>query len=237
MVRIERNRVQEMFSDIAPTYDLLNRLLSLGVDRIWRRAAVRSLLDCLDGREGGRLLDLAAGTADAALEMRRRLRGRERVRVAGADIALPMLQRGREKVCGRGARICLLQADVLALPFPDDAFDGALIAFGLRNLADRPAGLAEMARVLRPGGRLVVLEFGRPEGLFGGMYRAYFRFVLPPVGRLVSRHPTAYNYLPASVYDFPDPEALSAMMRGAGFGAVRNEPMTGGIVQIHVGDR
>jgi len=236
-VRIEGSEVRAMFSDIAPTYDLLNRLLSLGVDQRWRRAAARDLLTALEGRAGGRLLDLATGTADVALELRRRLGGRGGVRVAGVDFALPMLRLARRKAESRSASLDLLQADALALPFAGGAFDGVVIAFGLRNLADRAAGLAEMARVLRPGGRVAVLEFGHPKGLFGGLFWVYFRFILPAVGRLVSGHPTAYDYLPATVSEFPSEEDLSAMMREAGFGEVRSRPMMGGIVQLHVGVR
>lgn len=235
--RIERRAVQAMFGDIAPTYDLLNRLLSLGIDRGWRRAGVRALLEALQGRERGRLLDLATGTADVALEIRRQLGPRARVDVAGADFAFPMLARAKEKIARRRAGIDLLQADALALPFSPGAFDGVIIAFGLRNLEDRAAGLAEMGRVLRPGGRLVVLEFGNPAGFFGWVFQAYFRFLLPAVGRLVSGHPTAYRYLPETVGEFPPAEALSAMMQKAGFGRVTARPLTGGIVQLHAGVR
>lgn len=226
-----------MFGDIAPTYDLLNRLLSLGIDRGWRRAGVRLLLEALRGREEGRLLDLATGTADVALEIRRQLGSRRQVRVAGADFALPMLVRAKEKVERRRAGVGLFQADALALPFPSGSFDGVIIVFGLRNLEDRAAGLAEMARVLRPGGRLVILEFGNPPGLFGMIFRLYFRFLLPAVGRLVSGHPTAYRYLPETVSEFPPPEALSEMIRGAGFGSVTARLLTGGIIELHSGVR
>ncbi|MEK6710990.1 MAG: ubiquinone/menaquinone biosynthesis methyltransferase [Nitrospinota bacterium] len=232
--RIERRAVQAMFGDIAPTYDLLNRLLSLGIDQGWRRAGVRLLLlDALRGE--GRFLDLATGTADVALEIRRQLG--PRARVAGADFAFPMLLRAREKAARRRAGLDLLQADALALPFPSGAFDGVIIAFGLRNLEDRAAGLAEMARVLRPGGRLVILEFGKPAGLFGMVFRFYFRWLLPAVGRLVSGHPTAYRYLPETVGEFPPAGALSAMMREAGLGHVAVRPLTGGIVELHTGVR
>lgn len=235
--RIERRAVQRMFSDIAPTYDLLNRLLSLGIDRGWRQAGARILIEAVEGRERGLLLDLAAGTADVALEVRRQLGPRARVRLLGADFAYPMLVRAKEKAARRGADIRLLQADALALPLRSGALDGLIIAFGLRNLEDRRAGLAEMARALRPGGRLVILEFGRPAGLFGAVFHFYFRFLLPAAGRLVSGHPTAYRYLPETVGEFPSPEALSAMIRAAGFGKVSAKPLTGGIVQLHSGVR
>ena len=234
-VKIERDRVREMFSGIAPTYDLLNRLLSFGIDRIWRRAAVRALIDGLAFDRPARFLDLATGTGDVALAVRRRLPEDGGVQIVGADLAFPMLAIGRRKAEGRGAGVGFLQADALSLPFGEGAFDGAIIAFGLRNLEDRPAGLAEMARVLRPGGRLVVLEFGAPRGLFGGFYHFYFRWVLPVAGRIVSGHPTAYTYLPSTVSDFPAPGELCAMMGEAGLGEVRNRPMTGGIVQVYSG--
>lgn len=250
--RIERERVREMFSDIAPTYDLLNRLLSFGIDRIWRRAAIRSLLDGLAlGRAAsggtasggtasggpGRLLDLATGTGDVALAVRRRLGGPKDVRITGADLAFPMLAIGRRKAQEKGAGIGFLQADALSLPFGDAAFDGAIIAFGLRNLEDRAAGLREMCRVLRPGGRLVVLEFGTPGGLFGLIYRMYFGWVLPVAGRLVSGHKTAYSYLPSTVSDFPPPAVMCGMLHEAGFADAHSRPMTGGIVQIYAAER
>jgi len=250
--RIERERVREMFSDIAPTYDLLNRLLSFGIDRIWRRAAIRSLLDglaqvgsaCGDSASGGlgsgspaRLLDLATGTGDVALAVRRRLGGSKDVRITGADLAFPMLAIGRRKAQEKGAAIGFLQADALSLPFEDATFDGAIIAFGLRNLEDRAAGLSEMCRVLRPGGRLVVLEFGVPGGLFGLIYRMYFGWVLPVAGRLVSGHKTAYSYLPSTVSTFPSPDVICDMLHEAGLADVRNRPMTGGIVQIYAAER
>lgn len=233
-VRIERDKVREMFSDIAPTYDRLNRLLSFGVDRIWRRAAIRALLDGLPFGTPARLLDLATGTGDVALGIRRRIPETPEIRVMGADIAFPMLVRARRKA---RERMTFFQADALHLPFEDASFDGLTIAFGLRNLEDRRAGLAEMARILRPGGRLVVLEFGQPKGFFGFVYYFYFRYMLPFFGRLVSGHPTAYAYLPSTVYAFPDAGSLSAMMSESGFGKVVNRPMTGGIVQLHIGDR
>ena len=232
--RIEKKAVQAMFSDIAPTYDLLNRLLSFGVDRIWRRRAVASLLRDSAGKEAC-FLDLATGTADVALEVNRA--AGHRVRIVGVDFAYPMLARGKMKVAAQGASVLLIQGDGLHLPFPAGAFDGLVIAFGLRNFEGREAGLAEMGRVLKAGGRLVVLEFGHPGGLFGLLYAFYFRVLLPVVGRLVSAHPSAYDYLPGTVDEFPDAERLSAMIREAGFCQVSRHPMTGGIVELHTGMR
>ena len=232
--RIEKKEVQAMFSDIAPTYDLLNRSLSFGVDRLWRKRAVASLLRDLSEKEAC-FLDLATGTADVALEVHRQADGC--ARVFGVDFAYPMLARGKKKAAASGAPLSLIQADGLKLPIKDAAFDGVIIAFGLRNFEDREAGLAEMGRVLRAGGRLVVLEFGHPRGLFGLLYAFYFRVLLPVVGRLVSAHRSAYNYLPNTVYEFPDAERLSAMMRDTGFREVSHRPMTGGIAELHTGVR
>lgn len=220
-----------MFSDIAPTYDFLNRAFSLGADRLWRRRAAASLLRGVAGEARPRLLDLAAGTADVALEVRRQAGAR--ARVAGVDFALPMLARGRKKAAKANAALSLVQGDALGLPFRDGVFDGVIVSFGLRNLEDREAGLREMGRVTRAGGRLVVLEFGRPGGLFGLLYAAYFRVLVPLVGRLVSTHPRAYSYLPRTVSEFPGAERLSEMIREAGFGQVRHRPMTGGVVILH----
>ena len=232
--RIEKKEVQAMFSDIAPTYDLLNRTLSFGVDRLWRKRAVASLLRDSVGEEA-RFLDLATGTADVALEARRQ--AGSGARIFGVDFAYPMLARGKTKAAARSAPLSLIQGDGLSLPFQDGAFDGLIIAFGLRNFEDSEAGLAEMGRVLRGGGRLVVLEFGHPVGLFGLLYAFYFRVLLPVVGRLVSAHRSAYNYLPSTVYEFPEAERLSAMMRDAGFREVSHRPMTGGIAELHTGVR
>ncbi|MCY3822556.1 MAG: bifunctional demethylmenaquinone methyltransferase/2-methoxy-6-polyprenyl-1,4-benzoquinol methylase UbiE [Nitrospinae bacterium] len=232
--RIEKKQVQAMFSDIAPTYDLLNRTLSFGVDRLWRKRAVASLLRDFQGKEAS-FLDVATGTADVALEMHTQA-GRG-ARIVGVDFAYPMLARGKAKATARDVPLSLIQGDGLSLPFKDGAFDGVIIAFGLRNFEDREAGLAEMGRVLKEGGRLVVLEFGHPQGLFGLLYAFYFRVLLPVVGRVVSAHRSAYNYLPSTVYEFPEAEQLSAMMRDAGFREVSHRPMTGGIAELHTGVR
>ena len=232
--RVEKRQVQAMFSDIAPTYDLLNRLLSFGVDRLWRKRAVASLLRDSRDKEA-RFLDLATGTADVALEAH--AQAGSSARIVGVDFAYPMLARGKTKAAAKGAPLSLIQGDGLSLPFRDGAFDGVVIAFGLRNFEDRKAGLQEMGRVLRGGGRLVVLEFGHPKGPFGLLYAFYFRVLLPVVGRLVSAHRSAYNYLPNTVYEFPEAEQLSAMMRDAGFREVSHRPMTGGIAELHTGVR
>jgi demethylmenaquinone methyltransferase/2-methoxy-6-polyprenyl-1,4-benzoquinol methylase len=230
----EKNRaIGEMFSGIAPRYDFLNRLLSLGADRRWRREAVAEMLPA----RGGRHFDLATGTADMALEILRQ-KGLAAA-VAGADISLAMMRIGREKCrnAGAGDRVSFVQSPGEALPYRDGAFDSACVAFGIRNVVDRERGLREMCRVVRPGGRVVVLEFGTPRGaLFGALYRIYFTRLLPRIGGLFSRR-EAYSYLPESVLSFPGPGAFAAMMRAAGCASVTFRPLTFGIVTLYVGTR
>lgn len=221
-----------MFGAIAPRYDLLNHLLSLNRDRAWRRRAVDRLLEGAD--LNGTYLDACAGTLDLSVELadRKGFRGR----VLGFDFSYPMLDAGRGKLTGRA--ILPGCADALNLPLPDRSVDGAMVAFGVRNLASVEAGLAEFARVIRPGGRLVVLEFMTPQWQpFRALYLAYFRRVLPLVGRMISKHGSAYSYLPESVLRFPEPPELARMMERAGFGDVAWDVMTGGIVAAHRGTR
>ncbi len=225
--------VERMFSAIAPRYDLLNRLLSAGRDRAWRRAAVQETGLPRDGR----LLDVCAGTADVALEAARQFPD---ARIEGVDFSPPMIALGQAKVAraGLAERIRLQVAPAEALPYPDGTFDAATVAFGLRNIPDRLQGLREMRRILRPGGRMVILEFTTPPNrLFRGLYLWYFRQVLPRIGRLVSGHRSAYDYLPASVAEFPPPEGVAVWMREVGFRDVSYRPMTCGIVAIHVGTK
>jgi demethylmenaquinone methyltransferase/2-methoxy-6-polyprenyl-1,4-benzoquinol methylase len=226
----KRTYVQRIFSEIAPRYDLLNRLLSLGIDRRWRATA----LERLDWRRvpDGTYLDLCAGTLDvgAALSRQAGFAGR----ILGADFAEPMLRAGR----GKAPREVLVPvaADALALPVRDASFDGAIVAFGIRNVADLAAGLAEVHRVLKPGARFVILEFSTPRfPLVRTAYLFYFHRILPLIGRLVSGHRTAYTYLPRSVANFPETGALAAAMTRAGFRDVRFETLTLGIAAIHVG--
>jgi demethylmenaquinone methyltransferase/2-methoxy-6-polyprenyl-1,4-benzoquinol methylase len=221
-----------MFSAIAPRYDLLNRLLSFNLDRGWRRRAVE-LLDwerCPDGA----YLDACAGTLDLALALAR-CRGFTG-RVIAVDFAMPMLRRGRRKA--RHGCIRPAAADTLQLPFPDRSFDGATIGWGLRNLADLDQGLAELARVLRPGSRLVILDStAAPRHPVGPLYRFYFQRVVPLAGRWLSGHATAYSYLPASVEQFPSPESLEGRLAQAGFTDTAFRLLTAGAVAVHWGRR
>jgi demethylmenaquinone methyltransferase/2-methoxy-6-polyprenyl-1,4-benzoquinol methylase len=240
----EPARIAGMFDAIAWRYDRLNHLLSLGLDRRWRRRGVRALE--LTGTE--RILDVCTGTGDLAIEAIKRPResfwakttpevvisgARE---VLGIDFAGEMLRHALDKVRrgGYADRIRLARGDATCLPVPDAAFDAAMVAFGIRNVADPAAALREMHRVLRPGGRLMILEFGFPRipGIRAA-YKAYFRHVLPRVGRAVSRHGEAYSYLPASVADFGSDAAVKGLIGHAGFTAVRSVPLTFGIVYLY----
>jgi demethylmenaquinone methyltransferase/2-methoxy-6-polyprenyl-1,4-benzoquinol methylase len=228
----KRRYVRRVFSEIAPRYDLLNHLLSANVDRAWRAAALRAL--AWRERPAGAFLDLCAGTLDvgARLATDAAFRGL----VVGADFAEPMLRAGR----GKAPRTVLapVAADALELPIADGAMDGAIVAFGIRNVADLDAALTEVRRVLAPGARFVILEFSTPRrAAVRALYRFYFHRVLPAVGRAVSGHPTAYRYLPESVASFPAEEELAARMTRAGFRDVSWSSLTLGIAAIHVGRR
>ena len=228
----KRRYVQAMFADIAPRYDLLNHLLSFNVDRRWRRKAIAAL----DWRRepGGLYLDLCAGTLDVAAELARQ-RGFSG-RVVAADFAEPMLRAGRDKVAGRAVHP--VTADALALPLADASCAGALVAFGARNLADLGAGLREVARVLAPGGRYVILEFTTPRvGVVRAGYHLYFHHLLPRIGGLISGNRGAYRYLPESVAHFPSAPELGERMREAGFADVHWTVLTFGIAAIHVGTK
>jgi demethylmenaquinone methyltransferase/2-methoxy-6-polyprenyl-1,4-benzoquinol methylase len=228
----ERRAVTAMFDRIAARYDLLNRLLSAGSDVRWRRAAVESL--ALPA--GARLLDLCTGTGDVLLEWHRR---DARNRGVGLDGSAAMLACARRKLTRVRAdeRVQLVEGDALDLPFAASSFDGALIAFGLRNVDRRERVLEEVARVLRVGAPFVVLEFGNPAGILGRLYGAYFRRILPRVGGWLSRDGSAYAYLPASVLSFPRPSELVRFMEAAGFAGVSASPLTFGIAWVHRGVR
>lgn len=229
---VKRAYVQRMFSDIAPRYDLLNRLLSLGIDRAWRRAAVHAL--GWTRKPAGQYLDLCAGTLDVSAQLASEpgFAGR----VVAADFAEPMLRSGLGK--GPAGRIEPVVADALALPLAGGSCDGAIVAFGIRNVAGLDAGLEEVARVLAPGARFVILEFSTPsEPLIRAGYLFYFRYILPLIGGAISGHPTAYKYLPESVAHFPEREALAERMRQAGFTTVTWRALTFGIAALHVGEK
>jgi demethylmenaquinone methyltransferase / 2-methoxy-6-polyprenyl-1,4-benzoquinol methylase len=224
--------VQRMFSGVAPRYDLLNHLLSLNIDRSWRRQAVDRLLSRCPA--DGVILDSCAGTLDLAAELVARpgFGGR----VIACDFTFPMLERGRAKVSSRPVDIVC--ADALRLPVADHTLDGAMVAFGVRNLARLDDGLREFGRVLKPGAPLVILEFTTPARQpLRGLYLLYFRRILPWVGRRVSGHGSAYSYLPDSVLAFPSPGRLSERIEQAGFHSIDWMPLTGGIAAIHVATR
>jgi demethylmenaquinone methyltransferase/2-methoxy-6-polyprenyl-1,4-benzoquinol methylase len=228
-------RIRRMFGSIAPTYDLLNHLLSLNIDRYWRWRTTRLVPPTADGP----ILDLCTGTGDLALAYDRAARGR--VPIVGADFCHEMLYRAVHKTERRGAadRLRFVEADAQQLPFPDETFQVTCVAFGLRNVTDTDRGIAEMVRVTRPGGRVAILEFSQPRHwLFGSMYRFYFRRILPLVGQALSRsRDRAYSYLPASVMEFPDGEALAHRLRGHGLTDVSWHSFTFGIATLYTGRR
>jgi demethylmenaquinone methyltransferase/2-methoxy-6-polyprenyl-1,4-benzoquinol methylase len=224
------HRVAGMFDAIAARYDLLNHLLSAGLDRGWRTRAIRSL--GLSGRED--VIDVCTGTADVALAAARSRNGARRV--VGVDFSGEMLRIGAAKVrATRGTgRVLLARGDATRLPAASESADGATVAFGIRNVEQPQAALAEMFRVLRPGGRVAVLEFSIPASpLIRALYMPYFRHILPRIGRVVSGHGSAYTYLPASVGAFVPPATMIAMLEGCGFRDVRATPLTFGIVTLY----
>lgn len=220
----EASTIRRMFAGVAPRYDLLNHVLSLGIDRRWRCEVVSSL----SLESGDRVLDVCCGTGDLALEIA------PRARCAACDFTWEMLTRAQEKSTRAGAPIRLAAADALRLPFPSGAFDAATVGFGVRNLEDLGAGLRELRRVLRPGGVLAILEFSQPtHPLLRGLYRFYLHGLLPVVGRVLSKRQGAYRYLADSIAGFPDPETLCRFLVDAGFRDASYRQLTGGIVAIH----
>ncbi|MBN2473548.1 MAG: bifunctional demethylmenaquinone methyltransferase/2-methoxy-6-polyprenyl-1,4-benzoquinol methylase UbiE [Pirellulales bacterium] len=229
------DRVRRMFGEIARRYDLLNHLLSLGIDRSWRRRTVKRVSPAGEGP----VLDVCTGTGDLALAYWRA--GRGRVSIVGADFCHPMLTIGRDKCrrAGAAGQITLLEADARRLPFPADVFQIVCVAFGLRNVSDTDQGLREMVRVCRPGGRVAILEFSMPTAWpLSALYRWYFRHVLPRVGQALARNRQgAYNYLPASVGQFPQAEALQQRMQAAGLANLRSYRFTFGVATLYVGEK
>jgi demethylmenaquinone methyltransferase/2-methoxy-6-polyprenyl-1,4-benzoquinol methylase len=225
--------IREMFGTIAPRYDLLNRLLSLGIDRRWRRYAVQQITYASDGT----VLDVATGTGDVALEIAAQTP--TTLKIVGADFCKEMVDLGIVKVANSpyAERISFIVAPCEAIPYPDNSFDAITIAFGIRNVVDRAEGLAEMFRVLKPGGRAVILEFSTPKSaLFKRIYYFYFLKILPVIGGLFSKF-SAYQYLPDSVLEFPSQEAFKGIMASVGFRNLRHTDLTGGIATVYVGEK
>jgi demethylmenaquinone methyltransferase / 2-methoxy-6-polyprenyl-1,4-benzoquinol methylase len=224
--------VREMFGEIASTYDRVNGLLSLNIDSLWRAVTVNELKDLLT-KPGAIALDLCCGTADLTLQIE------EHAYVIGCDFCHPMLVLGNKKIVKKSAsNACLTEGDALRLPFAESSFDVVTIAFGLRNLEHVEGGLAEMLRVLKPGGRTAILEFSRPIiPVFRTLFEFYFNAILPRIGRIISGSTTAYQYLPRSVSNFPDQKELSRMMRAVGYLNVHYHNLFGGIVAVHLGER
>lgn len=220
--------VREMFTAIAPRYDLLNHVLSLNVDRIWWRRAARTFAHVL-ARPDARVLDLCCGTGDMALALRRQA-GAAKPAILGVDFSHAMLQRARAKFDRQNA--AAIEADALQLPFGDACFDLVVTSFGFRNLANYDAGLREIHRVLAPAGEVGILDFGEPRGVLGKFYGFYLRHVLPGIGTLISGVRGPYQYLPASVAKFPAPEEMLERMRRAGFSDVYWTPYTFGIAGL-----
>ena len=222
--------VRDMFDAIAPRYDLLNRLLSGGIDQAWRRKAI----GMLETDQPDNILDVATGTADLAI-MATRLGPR---RIVGVDIAEEMLEIGRQKI-GRSGLTELIElrfGDAENLPFPDNEFDAALVAFGVRNFENLSLGLSEIARVLKPGAQLVVLEFSRPKRFpIRQIYTVYGQYILPLIGKMVSGDDQAYTYLPESIQVFPDGEHFLDVLRSVGFNQLSVERLTYGIASIYTG--
>jgi demethylmenaquinone methyltransferase/2-methoxy-6-polyprenyl-1,4-benzoquinol methylase len=220
--RLPADGVRRMFDRIAPVYDAMNRVMTAGLDQRWRAATVRETV-----RPGDRVLDACCGTGDLAVAAR----DAGASSVVGLDFSSAMLERAREKA----PEVTFIEGDVLALPFQDASFDVAVVGFGIRNVADLEAGLRELRRVLRPGGRLGILEITTPRGVLAPFYRMWFDRIVPLLGRILPGG-EAYTYLPASVRRFPLPEELASLFAANGLSNVRYRTFAGGIVALHVGD-
>ena len=218
--RLAPDAVRSMFDRISPVYDAMNRTMTMGLDRSWRRATVAAVV-----RPGDRVLDACCGTGDLAIAA-----AQAGGRVTGVDFSERMLERARRKA----PELQWVQGDALALPFSDGSFEAATVGFGVRNLDDLEAGLAELRRVLRPGGRVGILEITRPDGVFAPFYRLWFDSVVPLLGKALPGG-AAYTYLPASVRRFPGPGELAELLRSTGFEDVRWRTFAGGIVALHIG--
>ena len=224
-------QTREMFASIAPRYDFLNRLLSVGQDKYWRKRAV----DLLEPMETDHILDVATGTCDMVIEIARRNLS---VRLCGIDLCQRMLELGRTKVSQKNYNktISFQIGSGECLPFANESFDGVICAFGIRNFANMQLGLREFYRVLKPGGRIVILEFSLPQNQFlNKVYEWYFNLILPKIGNLISGHSNAYTYLPESVANFPNQKTLVEWTKKIGFKKVSFTDLTFGIVSIHRG--
>ena len=228
----DNNQIQAMFNAVAPKYDFLNRILSVGYDRYWRKIAVNQF-----GNIGNKtFLDVATGTADIALEIANRRP--KALQIIGMDFSQSMLKLGNNKIRKKqfNKKIPLIPASAENMPLKDQIFDGAITAFGVRNFSDAKKGLLEMYRVLKPNGKIVVLEFSYPRyRLLQGLYRLYFEKILPLTGRIISGHKTAYSYLPNSVTNFPQGEAFKQLLENSGFKKVSLKTLTMGIVTLYTG--
>lgn len=234
--------VREMFTSIAPRYDFLNHVLSFNVDRLWWRRTAR-VFEKILARPEARVLDLCCGTGDMTFALGQKRRG-EKANLFGADFSHAMLERARRKSVQRSRRETnqvtpphWIEADALKLPLPDGRFDLVTSAFGFRNLADYDAGLGEIVRVLRPGGECGILDFAEPKGVFGELYRFYFKQILPRIGSMISGVRGPYAYLPNSVERFPEPEEMLGRMRAAGFREASWTPYTFGIAGLYRGKK
>ena len=230
-------RVREMFTRIAPRYDFLNHLLSFSLDHVWRRRTARRFLHILR-RPDARILDLCCGTGDLAFALDRVRSGANRGPIFGSDFVEPMLIRAREKAQSEHRAVVFAAGDALHLPFPDASVDLITTAFGFRNLANYEEGLREFARVLKPGGEVGILEFTEPtSGPMAGLFRFYFKRILPRIGGAISGNAEAYKYLPGSVSKFPSPPELSALMERCGFREVKIASWNFGSVILHSAQR
>lgn len=229
----KKSYVRNMFGEIAGRYDFFNHFLSAGFDYAWRRRAIEILKQRLSGKPSPRLLDIACGTGDLAFEALKQMPGATMI---GVDLTPRMLEIFREKSIKAGTSIQIEEGDVEALRFEDNSMDGVTIGFGTRNFTNLPIAFGEIYRVLKPGGVFINLELSRPRAFpMKQMYKLYFDLILPSMATMMSKHNSAYRYLPDSLRRFPDLEALSKIMTDAGFRSVTWETRTAGIVAIHIG--
>lgn len=230
----KKTQVSNMFDNIAPYYDLLNRVLSLGIDKTWRTKAIK----LLQADQPKVVLDVATGTADLALETAKRIEGVEKI--VGVDISVEMLAIGREKIAKKNLQqvITLEEGDSENLPFQDNTFDAITVAFGVRNFENLEKGLAEMFRVLKPGGKVIVLEFSKPTIFpFKQLFNFYFKYILPFIGKMTSKDPKAYKYLYESVQAFPDGNKFVAVLNKLGYQSTQFIPLSLGICSIYLGKK